>query len=285
MNKGLIGIQMSTIKSKINKVGIYETLKGCAELGYHYLEVSQIPMTPENLAEIKEACSDFGMKVVACSAALSPKIEGAPGEFLVSDFDKIVADCRALNCNIIRMGMIPMTYLGSYKKALEFAYCADEIAEKLKNLGIDLYYHNHHLEFIKYNGEYLLDIIKNNTKYLGFELDTHWIHRGGEDPVAFIKKYNGRIRLLHLKDYRIGEIKLPDNPLDSEKFMMALADIIEFAEIGEGYLPMKECIEAGLAGGSEYFLIEQDFTYERDVFESLRISRNNLIKMGYEDWF
>ena len=33
--KGLIGIQMSTIKSKIDELGAYGTLKACAELGYH----------------------------------------------------------------------------------------------------------------------------------------------------------------------------------------------------------------------------------------------------------
>lgn len=48
---------------------------------------------------------------------------------------------------------------------------------------------------------------------------------------------------------------------------------------------VKECIEAGLAGGSEYFLIEQDDTYGRDPFESLKISRDNLIKLGFADWF
>ena len=48
---------------------------------------------------------------------------------------------------------------------------------------------------------------------------------------------------------------------------------------------VKECIQAGLEGGSEYFLIEQDDTYGRDPFDSLRISRDNLIAMGYGDWF
>ena len=159
------------------------------------------------------------------------------------------------------------------------------MAERLKAEGIDLYYHNHHVEFVKYDGEYLLDIIKNNTKHMGFELDIHWIHRGGENPVEFIKKYDGRIRLLHLKDYRIGEVKMPEGGFDAKTFMNAFNNIIEFAEVGEGSLPVKECIEAGLAGGSEYFLIEQDDTYGRDPFESLKISRDNLIKLGFADWF
>ena len=285
MNRGLIGIQMSTIKKKIDELGAYETLKKCAELGYHCIEISQVPMTPENVAGMKKACDEFGIKVSSCTASLEPMIPGMPGEYVVSDYDKIVQDCKPLNCDMLRIGMLPMTCMGNREKALDFVKRADEMAEKLKAEGIDLYYHNHHVEFVRYDGEYLLDIIKNNTKYMGFELDIHWIHRGGENPVEFIKKYNGRIRLLHLKDYRIGEVKMPEGEFDAKAFMTAFSNIVEFAEVGEGTLPIKECIEAGLAGGSEYFLIEQDDTYGRDPFESLKISRDNLIKMGYADWF
>lgn len=285
MKKGLIGIQMSTIKDKIEELGAYGTLKACAELGYHCVEVSQIPMTPENVAGMKKASEEFGIKIAACSAALEPMMPGMPGEYLVSDFDKIVADCKELNCDMLRIGMLPMTCMGSREKALDFVKRADEMAARLKEVGIDLYYHNHHVEFVKYDGEYLLDIIKNTTKHMGVELDIHWIQRGGENPVEFIKKYNGRIRLLHLKDYRIGEVKMPEGDFDVQKFMAAFNDIVEFAEVGEGSLPVKECIEAGLEGGSEYFLIEQDTTYGRDPFESLKISRDHLIKLGYGDWF
>ena len=41
----------------------------------------------------------------------------------------------------------------------------------------------------------------------------------------------------------------------------------------------------GLAGGAEYFLVEQDDCYGRDPFESLKISRDNLVKLGFGDWF
>lgn len=284
MGKGLIGIQMSTLARKIGEMSAYEILKKCAEIGYHCVEISQIPMTPENVADMKRACDEFGIKIAACSAALEPMIPGMPGEFLVSDFDKIVADCKALDCDMLRIGMLPMTCMGSREKALDFVKRADEMAGRLKEHGIDLYYHNHHVEFVQYDGEYLLDIIKNNTKYMGFELDIHWIQRGGENPVEFIKKYAGRIRLLHLKDYRISEVQMPEK-FEMESFMQIFTSNVQFAEVGEGSLPIKECIEAGLAGGSEYFLVEQDDTYGRDPFESLAISRENLIKLGYADWF
>lgn len=285
MKKGLIGIQMSTIKGKIAELGAYGTLKACAELGYHCVEVSQIPMTPENVAGMKKACDEFGIKIAALSTGVEPMMPGAPGETLATDFDKIVADCKTLNCDMLRIGMLPLTCMGNREKALGFVKRADEMAARLHEHGIDLYYHNHHVEFVKYDGEYLLDIIKNNTKHMGFELDIHWIQRGGENPVEFVKKYAGRIRLLHLKDYRIGEVKMAEGPFNPKAFFESFSNVIEFAELGEGSMPIKECIEAGFAGGSEYFLIEQDDTYGRDAFESLKISRDYLISLGYEDWF
>lgn len=285
MEKGLIGIQMSTIKKKVDELGAYETLKACAEMGYHCMEVSQIPMTAENVSGMRKACREFGIKIAANSAALEPMAPGMPGEYLVSDFDKIVEDCKALDTNMLRIGMLPITCMGSREKAVDFVKRADEMAERLGEHGIDLYYHNHHVEFVKYDGQYLLDIIRDNTKKMGFELDIHWIHRGGENPVEFIRRYAGRIRLLHLKDYRIAQLPVPGEGFDMKAFFADFFNLVEFAEVGEGNLPIRECIEAGLAGGSEYFLIEQDDTYGRDPFESLKISRDNLIAMGYGDWF
>ena len=103
--------------------------------------------------------------------------------------------------------------------------------------------------------------------------------------MEFIRRYAGRIRLLHLKDYRIAQLPVPGEGFDMKAFFADFFNLVEFAEVGEGNLPIRECIEAGLAGGSEYFLIEQDDTYGRDPFESLKISRDNLIAMGYGDWF
>ncbi len=279
--KGLVGVQMMMLAAKVKEIGAYETFKKCAELGFHCVELSQVEMSPENVAEIKRACDEYGIKVASMSAMVEPMTPDMKGEFLSTDFDKIVADCRKLNCSILRIGMMPVNCMGNKEKALEFVAKAEEYANKLAELGIDLFYHNHHLEFTKYDGEFLLDIIKDNTKKLGFEIDVHWCQRGGVNPLDIIKKYKGRIRLLHLKDYRIGEFVMPE---DHTTFMTAFTGVVQFAEVGEGSLPMKEIIELGLECGSEYFLIEQDDTYGRDPFESLKISRDNLIKLGFGDW-
>ena len=289
--KGLIGVQMSTIApAKMPKFDAFESMKKLTDIGYHCIEISQVPMTAENVAGFRRSIDELGMNVSSCTAAVAPMAPGMPGEFLSvpDDFKKIVADCKALDCDMLRIGMLPMNCVGSYEKAVGFAKQAEELSLKLKEEGIDLYYHNHHVEFVKYNGEYLLDIIRANAPHLGFELDIHWIHRGGENPVEFIKKYAGSIRLLHLKDYRIAEVKMPDmsKPDGMKAFMSAFfSEPVQFAEVGEGSLPVKDCMEAGLAGGAEYFLVEQDDCYGRDPFESLAISRSNLVKLGFESWF
>ena len=294
-DKGLIGIQLSTIRKVMEENGIYPTLKQCHDLGYRCVEISQIPMTPENLAEFQRARRDFGIKVAAINASLTSMRPGM--DSLEDTYEKILSDCAALDCNMLRMGMGPIARMTTMDSLMEFCRETEGYVSKLKKDGIDYYYHNHSVEFQKMDGKYMLDHIRDNTS-MGFELDIHWIWAGGEDPVRTINRYAGRIRLLHLKDYRIvvdpaqfdfsrraaapaaapaGATAMPrTNPMYS---------CIQFAEVGEGTLDIKGCIDAGLAGGSEYFLVEQDSTYDRDPMESLRISRDNLIRLGYGDWF
>lgn len=287
MKKAKIGVQMMMLKGKVEELGVYETMRKIEELGFHAVEVSQIPMTEENVLELKRASQDFNIKIAALSAALEPMMPGMPGETLTDDFDKIVSDCKTLDCNFLRIGMLPFTTIGSKNRIMEFVKKADEAAEKLAEHNIELYYHNHHIEFQKYDDEYLLDIIKNNTSKIGFELDVHWIHRGGLDPVDVINNFEGRVALIHLKDYRIGQLDMSqfEQKFDYEKFSQAFNNVIQFAELGEGSLDLKAIIEAGMKSGSQYFLIEQDDLYGRDPFDCLQTSADHLRKLGYKDWF
>ena len=45
-NKGLIGVQMSTIApAKMPHFDAYESMGKLADIGYHCVEISQVPMT------------------------------------------------------------------------------------------------------------------------------------------------------------------------------------------------------------------------------------------------
>ena len=290
--KGLIGVQMSTIApAKMPSFDAYDVMAKLTDIGFHCAEVSQVPMTKENVAGFRRAIDELNFNFSSLSAAVAPLYPGMPGEYLSNedDFKKMVDDAKTLDVDMFRIGMMPMNCIGNVEKCIDFAKQAEEYCAKLKEVGIDLYYHNHHIEFMKLeNGKYLLDVLRENAPSMGFELDTHWIHRGGENPVEFIKKYAGSVRLLHLKDYKIANVEMPDmSGADGmQKFVSAFFDKpVRFAELGAGSLPLKACIEAGLAGGAEYFLIEQDDSYGRDPFDCLKDSRAHLVELGYESWF
>jgi hypothetical protein len=94
---------------KINNTLGFKKVK---ELGFSTVELSQVEMTSENVEAIKSALEEFDMKVCATSAALKPMAPGMKMENLKDDFDKIVADTKALGCKYIRIGMISFDCLG-----------------------------------------------------------------------------------------------------------------------------------------------------------------------------
>lgn len=285
MSKPTIGVQMMMLKNKVEEIGIKETLKKVKEIGFSTIELSQIPMTPENVEKIKESLDELDMKVCATSASIKSMMPGMKIENLRDDFDKIVADTKALNCKYIRIGMISFDCLGSKEKIIEYTKELNEMGRRLKEEGLELYYHNHHVEFAKYDGKYILEIMaeESNPEYLGFELDVHWLQRGGVNPLEWIKKLAGRTKIIHIKDYRISQTI--DLSGGMEVIMRSLFDMVQFAEIGEGNLDMKAIIDLAGETGVEHIFIEQDDTYGKDPFESLEISARNLRSLGFEDRF
>lgn len=283
-----IGVQAMMLKEKFEELGPFETLKKVSELGYNAVEISQIPMTPENVAEIKRAKDELGMDIASLSCVV--KDEGSGGnDALETKFDKIVADCKELDVDLLRIGMLPFANMKNLDTVLEFTREANGYAKKLKEEGIDLYYHNHHVEFRKYDGRFMLDIIAEECPDLGFEIDLHWVQRGGANPIDILDKYAGRTSLVHLKDYRVGEISDDAFAALEEgnvaEFYDAFVNCIEFAELGQGSMDYKPIIEKALETGVRYMLVEQDMLYGRDPFDCLADSRDHLIELGYKDLF
>jgi sugar phosphate isomerase/epimerase len=282
-----IGVQASTIKKAFTEIGTYETLKRVNDLGYHAIEISQVAMTPENVADMRRAQDELGLRIAALSASLTPPMGGT--ESLTTTFDKIVADCRTLGTTMVRIGMLPFEAMGSLDLVVDFAGRANEAARQLAAEGIALYYHNHHVEFAKFDGRYMLDVIADTAPDVGMEIDVHWVHRGGEDPVATLAQHAGRVKLVHLKDYRIGTMPPAAmemlNAGDFAGFQGAFRDIVQFAEVGQGTLDWPGIVEQALGSGAEYLFVEQDDTYGRDPFESLAMSRDHLVSLGYSHLF
>jgi sugar phosphate isomerase/epimerase len=280
-----IGVQMMMLKTKVEEVGPYEVLERLGTIGFQAVEVSQIPMTTQNVAEMRRAKDELGTDFAALSAGL----EAGRNDSLVDDYAKIVADARTLDASRLRIGMMPFAAMASQEALLAFCRQAETIATRLADDGLTLYYHNHHLEFAQRDGTSILDIIRAEAPTMRLEIDVHWVQRGGRDPVRTLQKYAGLVDLVHLKDYRIGS--LPSTAFealqsgDYAAFMQAFTGVVEFGEVGEGNLEWTAIIEQAIASGAQYLLIEQDDQYGRDPYDCLQTSRDNLVALGYQKQF
>jgi sugar phosphate isomerase/epimerase len=276
------------LKDSFEDLGAFETLRKVSAIGYNAVEISQIPMTADNVAELDRSRSELGMDIAALSVAME-KPHGRPGDSLRDDFDKIVEDAKRLESTLLRIGMLPFPAMKSIGAVIDFAKEANSYAERLQEHGMGLYYHNHHIEFAKFDGKYMLDIIAENSPAMGMEIDVHWVQRGGLDPVRTLEKYSGRTAMVHLKDYRIG--MLPDASFgmlesgDFPGFMQEFRNVVQFAEVGEGNLDFPSIIPAAQAAGAQYLLVEQDELYGRTVWDALQTSYDNLVAMGHRDLF
>ena len=112
---------------------------------------------------------------------------------------------------------------------------------------------------------YALDYVYATVspKVLKGEIDTYWVKTGGEDPVAYIRKYAGRVPFLHIKD------RAPV-PADAA---------CPFAEIGQGILDWDAIFAAAQQAGVNWYIVEQD-RMVRPSLESARMSIDYLKRRG-----
>jgi sugar phosphate isomerase/epimerase len=146
------------------------------------------------------------------------------------------------------------------------------LGEKCRAAGLQCAYHNHAFEFAAADGGTLFQVLADNTdkKLVGFEVDCFWVSVAGNDPAEFIKKYAGRVPLLHLKDKAQG----------TEQRFNEGVPRTAFKEIGNGVLEWPVVLRAASAAGVQHYFVEQDQT-SGDPVESLRQSYAYLSKLNY----
>ncbi len=100
----------------------------------------------------------------------------------------------------------------------------NQIAPVLAENGMALHYHNHSAEFLK-GGYPLYDELAEKTT-LQFQLDINHIFAAGYDPLAVMKRYEGRVGSLHLRD---------SDGLDQPQ-----------RTLGQGKVPVARCYQYGV---------------------------------------
>ena len=208
---------LRTILDGVNKDGkvsesYTKLLKDLADMGYTSVETANYDngkfygRTPQ---QFKEDCEKAGLKVLSAhtNRGLSDQ-ELASGDFTeaMKWWKQCIADHKAAGMEYIVcpwMG-VPKTM----KDLLTQCKYLNEIGKLCKQSGIKFGYHNHSHEFQKVEGKTMYDVMLENTdpEYVFFEMDVFWTVWGQNSPVYYFKKYPGRFKMFHIKDYReIGQ--------------------------------------------------------------------------------
>ena len=127
-----------------------------------------------------------------------------------------------------------------FKKVAEDFNAKGEICRKN---GIRFAYHNHEYGFKEIDGQFPQDIMMKNTDpaLVDYEMDIYWVITGGQDPIAWLKKYPNRFRLGHVKDRIKGA---------TERGASCV--------LGTGSIDYPKLIKDAKAAGMEYFIVEQE---------------------------
>lgn len=112
----------------------------------------------------------------------------------------------------------------------------EAIVPKYKEEGLFLGYHNHDFEFFPdKSGAMPMEILLEKAPSLVWEIDMAWVVKADQDPMKWIKKYQDRIKLIHVKDIaKEGECIDEGGWADAGKGMMKWKEIFE--ELGTSFV-------------------------------------------------
>jgi sugar phosphate isomerase/epimerase len=240
-----IGIQLYTLRNQIAK-DTAGTIKAVADAGYQQVEAYGFP----NADEMIKASKDNGMEVNSAHFAWESVTE--PEKAGTIPFVAILDKAHEYGLSHL---VVPYVHehnrqsLDDYKRLAENF---NKAALKAKSAGIQLAYHNHSFEYRPLEGGKTgYDIfIKEFAKEMQFELDVFWVRMGGVDPVTMMKKLEGRISQLHLKDLKRG--------LDLPEYDNGKVPRDSFKELGNGIIDMEPIINAAWVSGVDHCHVEQD---------------------------
>jgi sugar phosphate isomerase/epimerase len=129
---------------------------------------------------------------------------------LLKSPDSVAYRAKLLGAKYVMCAWIPHDHgVLSLENASKAVSDFNNMGRYMSQQGLIFCYHAHGYEFQPYQDGTLLDYIVKNTNpsYVSFEMDIFWIQFGGGDPVALLKKYGDRWKLIHLKDLRRGAVK------------------------------------------------------------------------------
>lgn len=194
--KPRIGVQLYSVRYVFAN-DVPGTLAGIKKIGYEAVEFAGYATYANNAAGLRKLLDDNGL--VACGTHMPGGLTGVSAD----NFEKTVEFNKILGNNKLIVATV-----GNPKTADDWKKTADTFsaaAEKLKAHDMRIGYHNHVVEFQPISGpgsELPEDIFFGAASPDVFvQLDIGHCAHAGADPAAVLKKYNGRVLSVHIKDW------------------------------------------------------------------------------------
>lgn len=236
-----ISIQLFTVRKYMKTHDqIRATLHKLNEAGLKHIEVARVKFTMEEAEVIRQVCTKLGMTIGSTQVKYKR---------LVKDFDNMVAVHQLWGCDYVGVSVLPMKYILQGERGIRnFAVLLNKLGERYRKHGLRLLYHHHHFEFARYGDMTGLEILMEETDplYVNLMMDTYWTQVGGRNPVNQIHQFGDRIKVMHLRDYKVSLSKWKRDYVVSD------------CALGDGNLDVTAIIHAAESVGVDYLPIEQD---------------------------
>ncbi|MES1215136.1 MAG: sugar phosphate isomerase/epimerase [Bacteroidota bacterium] len=234
-----IGVELYSFRNQFAK-DIPGTLEQIHKMGVTEVEGGGTYGMPE--ADFKALLAKNKLRVTSV---------GVDFKELEADPAAVVAKAKLFGAKYVMCAWIPHTgddfTLADADKAIVVFNKAGKV---LKENGITFCYHAHGFEFRPYNNETLFDHLAKglNPQYANFQMDVFWIKHPGQDPVALLKKYPGRFKMMHLKDRKPG----------TEGNQNGHADVETNVVLGSGDVGIAAIMKVATKYGVQKFYIEDE---------------------------
>jgi len=240
-----IGLQTFTIRNDIQTPQeIENSLRFYSSKGIKKFELARINFFKEDLNVLLKLKHELGLEYTASQITLKK---------IIKKFDFLIEFSNALDIKYLEVSVIPFIYfLQKQNGIIELSQKLNELGRKTKERGINLLFHHHNYELIKYNDKLSLDILMNNTdsNLVNFVCDTYWLARSGYNPSSFIQSRIDRVKGLHLRDnkfyYSFGKFNYTDTT------------------IGDGTIDFESILNLDKLGNIDFYSIEQDTQNPRE---------------------
>lgn len=156
---------------------------------------------------------------------------------------------------------------------------ADEfnaIGRRAVTLGLRFAYHNHGYGLVPVDGQVPFDLVVERTDpaLVDLQMDLYWVTAGGADPIAYLKRYGGRYRMIHIKDM-LKRVRFAGDGGDPAQWIELFPYI---ADAGKGVLELPQILSEARRSGVQHFFVERDQAPAPE--ETLRESYRYLASLG-----